>query len=336
MTATTGGTAGWEPAERRPGGGPGGGPGDLPNGDPEGPTGGRPDRPAASRRLLAWLVDFSVVVAAAVGLGFLTYHRIAGLVTDVPALSERGVWQLLTSRGDVLEAAESLGVSVWGSIVLAVQQAFAALIAFAFLYHFLCVAFGGRTLGKALADLRVVPEPDGATQGGRVPRRRAALRAAVTTVADVATFSVACCLLVDGQFLLSVLCWAVAVALFWANALPAAGGRGRSLADRLAGTAVTGGGLLRAAARVTADGGRAAWQASQQAGQRVGQAGQQVGRQLGQQAGRIGRQVASSDRGRAALDRARSAARRRRHAGDDGDGGAGSGSGSGAGDGAAV
>jgi hypothetical protein len=32
--------------------------------------------------------------------------------------------------------------------------------------------------------------------------------------------------------------WAVAVGVFWLNALPAAFGRGRTLGDRLAGTAV--------------------------------------------------------------------------------------------------
>ncbi|MFF5841151.1 hypothetical protein ACFY74_06710 [Streptomyces massasporeus] len=58
-------------------------------------------------------------------------------------------------------------------------------------------------------------------------------------------YAVACVLLVEGQVVLSVLVWAVAVALFLVNALPVLSPGRRSLADRVAGTAVTGIGLSR-------------------------------------------------------------------------------------------
>jgi hypothetical protein len=69
------------------------------------------------------------------------------------------------------------------------------------------------------------------------------VRAAVTTAADVAVYAVACVLLIEGHFLLSVLVWAVAVLVFLVNALPVLFPGRRSLADRVAGTEVTGLGL---------------------------------------------------------------------------------------------
>jgi uncharacterized RDD family membrane protein YckC len=124
-------------------------------------------------------------------------------------------------------------VSMWGKSVLYVEQAFGLLVLTVFLYQWACLALAGRTVGKAVAGLKVTPS---------VPRR-AARRAAVTTVVDVAVYAVACVLLVEGQVVLSVLVWAVAVMLFLLNALPVLSSGRRSLADRVAGTSVTWTGL---------------------------------------------------------------------------------------------
>ncbi|MEU0174639.1 RDD family protein [Streptomyces massasporeus] len=184
------------------------------------------------RRVLAWFVDFALVVALASALAVLTFHRVSALVTDVPELATRGGFDLLTSRGDVLDASQDLGLSLWNKSVLYVEQAFGLLVLTVFLYQWGCLALAGRTLGKALTGLKVTPN---------LPRRvRAARRAAVTTAADVAVYAMACVLLVEGQVVLSVLVWAVAVALFLLNALPVLSPGRRSLADRVAGTAVTG------------------------------------------------------------------------------------------------
>ncbi|MBB4715742.1 RDD family protein [Streptomyces luteogriseus] len=189
------------------------------------------------RRATAWVVDFALVVALASALAVLTFHRVSALVTDVPELATRGGFDLLTSRGDVLDASQDLGLSLWNKSVLYVEQAFGLLVLTVFLYQWACLALAGRTLGKALVGLKVTPH---------LPRKvRAARRAAVTTAADVAVYAVACVLLVEGQVVLSVLVWAVAVALFLLNALPVLSPGRRSLADRLAGTAVTGIGLSR-------------------------------------------------------------------------------------------
>ncbi|MEU0387631.1 RDD family protein [Streptomyces chartreusis] len=185
------------------------------------------------RRAVAWAVDFALVVALASALAVLTFHRISALVTDVPELATRSGLDLLTSRGDVLDASQDLGLSLWSKSVLYVEQAFGLLVLTVFLYQWVCLALAGRTIGKGLVGLKVTP---------RLPRR-AALRAAVTTAADVAVYAVACVLLVEGQVVLSVLVWAVAVVLFLLNALPVLFPGRRSLADRVAGTAVTGLGL---------------------------------------------------------------------------------------------
>ncbi|GAA2392608.1 RDD family protein [Streptomyces coeruleofuscus] len=182
------------------------------------------------RRAVAWSVDFALVVALASALAMLTFHRVSALVTDVPELATRSGLELLTSRGDVLDASQDLGLRLWDKSVLYVEQAFGLLVLTVFLYQWACLALAGRTVGKGLAGLRVTP---------RRPRR-AALRAAVTTVADVAVYAVACVLLVEGQVMLSVLVWAVAVVLFLLNALPVLSPARRSLADRVAGTEVTG------------------------------------------------------------------------------------------------
>ncbi|GAA5001277.1 RDD family protein [Streptomyces siamensis] len=182
---------------------------------------------------MAWFIDFALVLAAASALAVLTFHRISALVTDVPDLATRGGWDILTSRGDVLDASEGFGLSLWRKVVRDVEQAFGLLVIATFLYQWAALALTGRTLGKALLGLKVAPSR----------ARRAALRAAVTTTADVAVYALACVLLVEGEFMLSVLVWAVAVVVFLLNALPVLAPAGRSLADRVAGTAVTGLGL---------------------------------------------------------------------------------------------
>ncbi|MGX5209287.1 RDD family protein [Streptomyces violaceus] len=181
------------------------------------------------RRAVAWFVDFALVVALASALAVLTFHRISALVTDVPELAARGGLDLLTSRGDMLEASQDLGLSLWNKSVLYVEQAFGLLVLTVFLYQWACLALAGRTVGKALVGLKVSPRLG----------RRAVRRAAVTTAADVAVYAVACVLLVEGQVVLSVLVWAVAVVLFLLNALPVLSPGRRSLADRVAGTAVS-------------------------------------------------------------------------------------------------
>ncbi|MFI1762874.1 RDD family protein [Streptomyces sp. NPDC020800] len=182
------------------------------------------------RRAVAWFIDFALVVTVASLLAVLTFHRITALVTDVPELATRGGFDLLTSRGDVVGASESLGLSLWDKAVLDVEEAFGALVVATFLYQWACLSLLGRTLGKGLLGLRVTPRRS----------RHCLRRAVVTTAADVAVYALACVLLVEGHFVLSVVVWGAAVVLFLVNAIPVLSPGGRSLADLLAGTSVEG------------------------------------------------------------------------------------------------
>lgn len=121
----------------------------------------------AIRRATAWAVDFALVVALASALAALTFQRISTLVTDVPGLAARGAFDLLTSRGDVVDASGDLGLSLWNKSVLYVEQAFGLLVVATFLYQWACLALAGRTVGKGLAGLKVTPRMPGRPRCGR-------------------------------------------------------------------------------------------------------------------------------------------------------------------------
>ncbi|WP_329570466.1 hypothetical protein [Kitasatospora sp. NBC_01266] len=262
--------------------GPGAGPDyPLPSGGPGLPSSGSvlgfpaplTQRVGLFRRGLAWLVDFALVLGLATLLGVLTFHRIGAMLVNVPGLAGQGVWQLLKSRGDYVGAGEGLGLSLWHSAISDVRQGFVALVLLTFLYQFATLALAGRTLGKALFGLRVhgvlpaavsgavldavsgalsAAAPGGLRRGLR--RRPAAIRGAVTAVADIGCFAVACCVLAGGAFLVAAVLWALAVLVFWANALPALTGERRSVADRLAGTRVGTVAVLQPAAALAQQG----------------------------------------------------------------------------------
>ncbi|MFG3246344.1 RDD family protein [Streptomyces sp. NPDC048187] len=278
-----------------------------------------PRIPGVSRRVMAWLIDFALVVAVAVLLGSFTFHRISALLTDTTELVGSSAWEVLTSGGHPLDATEQVWDHIWGSAVSAVQQAFVALVLITFAYHFTALVLTNRTLGKLLLGLRVSP-----TEPGVLGPRRAAVRAGVTTLADVGCFALACYVLISGSVALSVLCWLVAVTVFWANGVPALLGRRLSLADRLAGTTVgnitlpqldwgaarQGVGQTMNLGLAAARDGRAAWnnavQNNQYGGQRI--AGSEIMRRVADS--QLNRTAASKSR--AAFDRAKAAATRKR------------------------
>ncbi|GAA2349907.1 RDD family protein [Streptomyces carpaticus] len=191
-------------------------------------------RAPRTRRLLAWLLDFTVILAIAALLGWLTFNRISAKLTGVPGLVGISAWQLVTSSGDLVGAGQGVGSSLWRSSVRAVWQGFAGLVVFAFAYRFASLALMGRTPGQALLALRVT----GCRDGEHPTRATMATRAAAGTLVDVGWYALACCLLVGGAIGLSVLCWILAVAVFGLSALLALAGPRRSLSDRAAGTTV--------------------------------------------------------------------------------------------------
>ena len=262
--------------------------------------------PLAGRRFLAWLVDFGIVVAVGALLAVGTYDRISTLLSNVPALAGRSAWTLLSSHGDLVGGGLGAGMSLWHSAVLDVQEAFAGLVLFAFGYQFATLSWRGRTAGKALLDLRVGPAGPAA-----LGWRSAAVRAAVSTVVDVGLYAVACCLLLRGSFVAAVLCWLLAVVVFWANVASALARPCRSLSDRAAGTEVTAGHVYQAAAQLAAQGGRIVLEQAQRAAEseRTRQA-QLVASGSARQLVELGRNTKQA--GRAGVSRARQAYQQRR------------------------
>lgn len=277
-----------------------------------------PGEPAAEapavglgRRAGAWLIDFGLVLAAAVALGSLTWWRISALLTDAPGLAQQGVWQVVTSRGDIKGASTDFGTSLWDSVSGYVVQAFAALVLIVFAYQFAALAWKGRTLGKLALDLRV-----DAHRKPRLSKKQACTRAIAATITDIGLYALACYLLLQGEFFLSILCWVLAVAAFWVNVLPLFLPGRRTLHDQLAGTRVARAHLLRVAAGQALQGGQLAWQGAQRIAEhervqrlRSSDSAQRV-QDLSRGAAGMGRQAAGKSR--QALERARQAYTERR------------------------
>ena len=190
------------------------------------------------RRGLAWLIDFSLAIGLAVLLGHLTFQRIVAQLhgSVLSGADGLGAWQVLSSHGRALSGGlPGMVMQIWHGCQHDVEEAFIALTLGVFLYQLLTVRLLGHTLGKALLGLRV---SDGGEEGLRLGWRPAAVRAAAASVADVGCYAVACCLLVAGDLTLAVVLWLGAVAALLANAISALQPSGRSISDRLSGSAV--------------------------------------------------------------------------------------------------
>lgn len=218
------------------------------------------------RRLAAWGIDTALLAGAAILLGMMTWGRLNGLLGDGlwgDALSAAG--GLLLSGGDVQQAAENFGMGIWNTVVSAVEQALLLLVLIEFLHQFAGQAFAGRTLGKAVLDLRV--------ENARSAKSRALRRSLVTTAGGTGLYCTAWILLLHGLFFLSLVTWLAAVAVFLANSAPTlVGARRRALPDLVAGTALVRADGYRRAAEAARHGAVLAWDGTQAAGQVAGQA----------------------------------------------------------------
>ncbi|MFI9634539.1 RDD family protein [Nocardia sp. NPDC051929] len=203
---------------------------------------GAGDLVPAGRRAAAWGVDFGLVLGLAVLLGAVTHYRIADYLSGWADLAGTGVWDVIQSNGNWGGAGKTFGMEVVHTVLVFIIEAFGALIAATFAYQFAGLAWQGRTLGKALLDLRV-----GSVRGGedRLGRGQAARRAFVGTMTDVGLYSCACIALLAGRFLLSFVLWLIAIVVLVINAVCVFGSSRRSLVDRVAGTVVVQAGLLR-------------------------------------------------------------------------------------------
>ncbi|WP_157431082.1 RDD family protein [Actinomadura macra] len=230
-----------------------------------GPLAGAP----RGRRLAAWSIDAALMAGVAVLLAIMTWGRLNGLLSDglwTDALSSTG--GLLLSGGDVGQAAGDFGVNLWAKVASAIEQALLLLVLAELLYQFAAQALAGRTLGKAVLDLRVC-----AVQGVKIRKGRAFRRALASTAGGTGLYCTAWILLLEGLFFLALLTWLAALALLTANSVPALiGARRRTFADLTAGTVVVRADGYRRAAEAARQGIGVAWDGTQAAGQVAGQA----------------------------------------------------------------
>ncbi|WP_433469232.1 RDD family protein [Spirillospora sp. CA-128828] len=237
----------------------------LPAPDPGPPPAPPPTAAPRGRRLAAWSIDTALLAGAAILLGMMTWGRLNGLLGDGlwgDALSATG--GLLLSGGDVQNAAEDFGMGLWRKVVEAVEQALLLLILIEFLHQFAGQALAGRTIGKAVLDLRV--------ENARSAKSRALRRSLATTAGGTGLYCAACILLLHGLFFLSLVMWLAAVGIFLANSAPAlVGARRRTFADLVAGTALVRADGYRRAAEAARQGAVIAWDGTQAAGQVAGQ-----------------------------------------------------------------
>ncbi|MFC6879963.1 MULTISPECIES: RDD family protein [Actinomadura] len=293
------------------------------------------DAPPHGRRLAAWAADAALIAVVAVLIGAMTWGRVHAYLTgDLLSKAWPIAWHLLLSGGDVERAAADAGTSAWGTVVRDIEQGLLLLVAFELLYFFAAPAFTGRTLGKAVTDLRV------AAAGKRPGALSALRRALVGTAAGTGLYAGAWALLLEGLFLPAVALWLLAVAFFLANGVAVLfGPHRRSLADRVAGTTVVRARTYRQALDAARLGAGMAWDGAQAAGQVAGgmardnaarianaqpvqralesggvQRMQDLGREAGRQSAERMRQAMESERGRQMRDKGRQAGDRLRDA----------------------
>lgn len=149
------------------------------------------------------------------------------------------------------------GLSVWGDAVAAAELSLGMMVLLVFAYHFLSLAWKGRTLGKVLLDLQVRPA-SGATW---LTSSNVVRRALASTVTDFGLFAGACWALVNGLFKLAVILWLIAIAAFWINLIPVVGRR-QTVGDLLSNTTVVRTDLYRTAGRIATEGGQLAREAA--------------------------------------------------------------------------
>jgi hypothetical protein len=188
------------------------------------------------RRTAAWAVDWVIVmvpgalllIAAATSV----VHALPGYLGSVAA----GVgWSRLATtilhHGHGAAGVGDKASEEWFSLVLPLVAALLAVPLLQFAYHGGLLAWRGRTFGSIVADMRV--------DAMATPARPHALRRAFLTVlVESGLLSLALAALTVGQFTVAAVFGALALAAFWLNVLMLLGSHGRTMVDRLTGTAM--------------------------------------------------------------------------------------------------
>ncbi|MFB9447208.1 RDD family protein [Dactylosporangium vinaceum] len=196
-----------------------------------------PRRAGLVRRAAGWGVDYCIVMVP--GL-LLVAYGVANLVRELPGYvgavaAGFGVSRLIgliTHRGAGGESVGGVAAGAWLGLALPLLLAILAVPLLQFVYQASLLVWRGRTVGKMLADTKVVPVRAGARVAPAVGR------AFATTLVETGLVGFGLALAVYGELVAGVLVLVAATVVWWVNLLPALGSGRRTLVDRLAGTVV--------------------------------------------------------------------------------------------------
>jgi len=183
------------------------------------------------RRASAWAIDFGISLVVFGTLAYLSYLHIR---RAIPHLAIHAVQDIIVSRGDVIGAA----MNAWDEVVSYLYQVLLIFVVIQFGHQFAGLVWKGRTVGKAVLGIRVLPQS--MVQARSLPTPgQAARRAAVTTFTESGLYALSLALLLSGAGPMAILVWLASIFAIAANGLTALmAPQHQSLSDRLAGTLV--------------------------------------------------------------------------------------------------
>lgn len=244
----------WRPPPMHPAGSPPGAP------PPEPPPA---ELPRASRflRLLARTVDYLLATALVIPFWFLGYNYLQGKAADLQNTTfDKIFWALLRGDADKAQRAPLEAVDgLWDKTKLILLLLVLAHLLLPTIYDWLMHAFFGRTLGKIMLGMKVLPRDGGSSRLGLA---RAGRRTFVAVFVPWAALMLMWYELILRQWTLAVVFGLVSLIGFL-DPLAVLGPRRRTWHDRAAGTVVVNVKLLTRAAELGRGAGSAARQAYQ-------------------------------------------------------------------------
>ncbi|WP_436786064.1 RDD family protein [Yinghuangia sp. YIM S10712] len=219
--------------------------------------------PRASRflRLLARTVDYVLATALVIPLWFAAYNYLQGKAVDLQNTTfEKTFWALLRGDGDKTARAPLDAVDgLWDTTKMVLLLLILAHLLLPTIYDWLMHAFFGRTLGKIMFGMKVVPERGGSSRLGLA---RSGRRTVVAVLVPWAALMLMWYELILREWTLATVCGIVSLIGFF-DPLAVLGPRRRAWHDRVGGTVVVNVKPLARAAELGRGAGSAARQAYQ-------------------------------------------------------------------------
>lgn len=225
----------------------------------------------AGKRITAWAVDFVVLLVAAGGIAWATYSLIIDSLRSITDMGSIGVSNFLSNHSDWVQLGTDAGMDVLRNVRFYAAGGLIAVLVVATVYYWLSTALTNRTLGMAVADVRLGRAVDPSSGPGWT---HSLLWAALRAISDIGIFAAACAAPMFGAFGLAFVLWVVSVAWLLFSGLTALRS-GRSLVERIGAVVLVPTAGYATAARIARGAaGSTANQAQSFAGQAQGVAGQ--------------------------------------------------------------